>query len=213
MWEMIRAGNVMMVPLGLCSLIGMAVFLERSWALRRRRYIVPEVVEAVETLPAARDLGVTRAILARNPGPFARIVAAGLDHAGDDWQIIRDVLEESGRQEAVLITRRLGVLEVIAAVAPLLGLLGTVTGMIRVFGVVSTVGLGDPEHLSGGIAEAMVTTAAGLIIGIPSLVAYHWLQGRAEAIIFDLERYASRLLDMLRTRRAGGAADGDGEAA
>jgi len=209
MWELIRAGNIMMIPLGLCSLIGLAVFLERSYALRLRRYVVPEVVEAVETLPAARDLAVTRAILERNPGPFARIVQTGLDHAGDEWQIIRDVLQESGRQEAVGITRRLGVLEVIAAVAPLLGLLGTVTGMIRVFGVVSTVSLGDPEHLSSGIAEAMVTTAAGLIIGIPSLVAFYWLQGRADAIIFELERYASRLLDTLRVRsRTAAVVDG-----
>ncbi len=213
MWELIRAGNIMMLPLGLCSLIGLAVFLERTYALRRRRYIVPEVVEAVETLPAATDLAVTRAILERNPGPFATIIAAGLDHADDDWPIIRDVLQESGRQEAVRIMRRLGVLEVIAAVAPLLGLLGTVTGMIRVFGVVSSVGLGDPEHLSGGIAEAMVTTAAGLIIGIPSLVAFHWLQGRAEAIIFELERYASQLLDTLRTRSRRRQGERSGEVA
>jgi biopolymer transport protein ExbB len=144
---------------------------------------------------------VARAILDRNPGPFANVVRAGLDHADHDWQIVRDVLQETGRQEAVRIQRHLNILEVVAATAPLLGLLGTVTGMIRVFSGISAVGLQDPEVLSGGISEAMVTTAAGLIIGIPSLVAYHWLQGRADAVIFELERYASQVLGTLRERR------------
>ncbi len=201
MWELIRAGNVMMIPLGIFSLVGLTVFLERVIALRRHKIIYPEVVEAVATLPASDNYDIAYAIIDRNPGPFATVVRAGLDHAEDEWQIVRDVLQEAGRQEAVKLTRNLNILEIVAAVAPLLGLLGTVTGMIRVFATISTLGLGNPEHLSSGISEAMVTTAAGLIIGIPTLVAYHWLQGRADAIIFDLERYASQTLDYLRQRR------------
>ena len=204
MWELIRSGNVMMIPLGLCSLVGLAVFLERLVALRRGRIIFPEVAEAVETLEASRDFGMAYAILDRRPGPFASIVRAGLDHADADWQIVRDVLQERGRQEAVRLSRYLNELEAVAAVAPLLGLLGTVTGMIRVFAAVRDAGLGNPEVLSGGISEAMITTAAGLIIGIPSLVAYHWLQGRADGIIFEMEQYGSKLLDTLRRRRDGG---------
>ncbi len=213
MWELIRAGNVMMIPLGLCSLIGLTIFLERLFALRRQRIIFPEVVEAVATLPAGDNHAIAYAILDRNPGPFASVVRAGLDHADYEWQIVRDVLQETGRQEAVRLVRNLNILEIVAAVAPLLGLLGTVTGMIRVFSAISAVGLGDPEHLSGGISEAMVTTAAGLIIGIPALVGHHWLQGRADAIIFDLERYASETLGHLRGRTARRrAAVADGEA-
>jgi len=213
MWELIRAGNVMMIPLGLCSLIGLTVFLERLFALRRHRIIFPEVAEAVETLPASDSHDIAYAIIDRYPGPFANVVRAGLDNAEHDWQIVRDVLQETGRQEAVRLVRNLNILEIVAAVAPLLGLLGTVTGMIRVFASISTLGLGDPEHLSGGISEAMVTTAAGLIIGIPALVAHHWLQGRADAIIFDLERYASQILGHLRERglrRDRSAAGGEG---
>ncbi|MCB1151220.1 MotA/TolQ/ExbB proton channel family protein [bacterium] len=201
MWELIRSGNVMMIPLGLCSLVGLTVFLERLYALRRGRIVYPEVAEAVATLDAGPDLGVAKAILDRKPGPFSNIVRAGLDHADDDWTIVRDVLQEAGRQEAVRISRNLGVLETVAAVAPLLGLLGTVFGMIRVFSAVSSAGLGDPELLSGGISEAMITTAAGLIIGIPALVAYNWLRGRADAIIFELEQHATSLLDGLRRRK------------
>ena len=205
MWEMIQAGRSMMYPIGFASLVGLAVILERLYVLRQGRIIVPEIAEAVETLSASQDLSVAYAICNRRPGPFANVVKAGLDHAENDWTIIRSVLEETGRQEATRLTRRLGVLETVAAVAPLLGLLGTVLGMIRVFATISSAGLGNPETLSSGISEAMVTTAAGLIIGIPALVAYNWLNGRADRIIFDLELYSSKVLDTLRRRQVPGA--------
>ncbi len=201
MWELIRAGNLTMIPLGLCSLIALTAFIERYFALRRSRILLPEVAGAVATLHAADDFVVARAILARNPGPFAAVVKVGLDHADHDWQIVRDVLQEAGRQEAVRISRHLNILEVVAAVAPLLGLLGTVSGLIRLFGDVRTQGLGDAAMLSGGISEAMITTAAGLVIGIPALVGFHWLRGRADGIIFELEQYAAQILDTLRDRR------------
>jgi biopolymer transport protein ExbB len=208
MWDLILAGRYLMIPIAVCSLIGLAVFLERLYVLRRRRILVPEIASAVQTLPRASDFSVAYAVCDRHPGPFANVVRAGLDHAGTDWEITRDVLQETGRQEAVRLTRNLRVLETVAAVAPLLGLLGTVVGMIRVFAAVSQTGLGDPELLSSGISEAMVTTAAGLIVGIPSLVAYNWLEGRAHGIIFDIEVHATRLLDTLRQRRERPAAEG-----
>lgn len=201
MWELILAGRYMMIPIALCSLVGVAVVLERMMVLRRRRIVIPEIASAVDTLPQASDFSVAHAVCERHPGPFANVVRAGLDHADNDWEITRDVLQETGRQEAVRLTRNLRVLETVAAVAPLLGLLGTVVGMIRVFGGITQVGLGNPEQLSGGISEAMVTTAAGLIVGIPALVAHNWLEGRASGIIFEIEVYATRVLDTLRARR------------
>lgn len=211
MWQWILAGRSMMIPIGLASLVGLAVVIERLLVLRRGRIIVPEIAAAVDTLDSGRDLSVAYALCQGRPGPFANIVKAGLDHADSDWTVIRDVLQEAGRREATLLTRRLGVLETVAAVSPLLGLLGTVLGMIRIFAAVSNAGIGDPEALSGGISEAMVTTAAGLFIGIPALVAYNWLNARADRLIFELETYASRLLDSLRRRRLG-AGDGAGRA-
>ncbi len=201
MWEMILAGRYMMIPILLASLVGLAVLIERIYVLRQGSVIVPEIAEAVMTLSASQDLSVAYAICDRRPGPFATLVKSGLDHSNNDWTIIRDVLEETGRQEAMRLTRRLGVLETVAAVSPLLGLLGTVLGMIRVFATISAAGLGNPETLSSGISEAMVTTAAGLIIGIPALVAYNWLNGRADRIIFELEFYSSKVLDTLRRRQ------------
>ncbi len=207
MWEMILAGRYMMIPITLASLVGLAVIIERVIVLQHNKIVVPEIAEAVETLNASPNLAVAEAICNRRPGPFANIVKVGLEHSENDWTIIRDVLEEAGRQEATLLTRRLGVLETVAAVSPLLGLLGTVLGMIRVFATIGGAGIGNPEILAAGISEAMVTTAAGLIIGIPSLVAYNWLNGRADRIIFDLEFYSSKVLDVLRrrqTREGGG---------
>jgi len=212
MWEMILAGRYMMIPITLASLIGLAVVIERLYVLRRGRIIVPEIAEAVETLSASNDLAVAYAICERRPGPFANVIKAGLDNADHDWTIIRDVLQETGRQEATRLTRRLGVLETVAAVSPLLGLLGTVLGMIRVFTTISAAGLGNPETLSGGISEAMVTTAAGLIIGIPALVAYNWLNGRADRIIFDMEFYSSKVLATLRLRKDAAVLDRGGSA-
>ncbi|MBD3222102.1 MotA/TolQ/ExbB proton channel family protein [bacterium] len=208
MWDLILAGRYVMIPIALCSLVGLAVFLERLWVLRRRRVVVPEIASAVDTLGAATDDSVAYAVCQRHPGPFANVVKAGLDHADAEWEITRDVLQETGRQEAVRLTRNLRVLETVAAVAPLLGLLGTVVGMIRVFAGISQVGLGNPEQLSSGISEAMVTTAAGLIVGIPSLVAHNWLESRALGIVFEIEVYATRLLDTLRNRRARAMAEG-----
>jgi biopolymer transport protein ExbB len=201
MWEWIVAGRTMMIPIGLASLVGLAVVIERLIVLRRGRIIVPEIAAAVDTLDSGRDLSVAHALCQGRPGPFANIVRAGLDHADSDWTVIRDVLQEAGRREATLLTRRLGVLETVAAVSPLMGLLGTVLGMIRIFASLSSAGISNPEALSGGISEAMVTTAAGLFIGIPALVAYNWLNSRADGLIFELETYASRLLDSLRRRR------------
>ena len=105
MWEMILAGRYMMIPIGLASLVGLAVLLERLYTLRQHRIVVPEIVEAVETLRASEDFSVAYAILDRRPGPLATIVRAGLDHAEDNWQVTRDVLQEAGRPEAKRLMR------------------------------------------------------------------------------------------------------------
>lgn len=201
LWHWIVAGRTMMVPIAAASFIGLAVIIERLFVLRRTRIIVPELAAAIDMLGATRDLTAAYTLCQGRPGPFANIVKAGLDHAESDWTVIRDVLQETGRREATLLTRRLGVLETVAAISPLMGLLGTVLGMIRIFAAVSSAGIGNPEALSGGISEAMVTTAAGLFIGIPALVAYNSLDARADRLIFDLETYASKLLDALRRRQ------------
>jgi len=130
----------------------------------------------------------------------------GLEYASEPWDVMRDALIDAGRQRTPLLERRLVWLRTIAEAAPLLGLLGTVLGMIKMFGSISLAGLGDPNALSGGISEAMLTTAVGLGIGIPTLVAYNLLSARAEALISEIEAHASLLVGRLRPRTQAGEA-------
>jgi len=200
MWEFLLRGGPIMIPLGLCSVLAATVAVERSLSLRRGRVLPREIVNVIESVEAGKDLSVAIAICERNPGVFSSITRAGLERAGEPWQSIRDAIMDAGRQETPRIEKHLVWLETVAAVAPLLGLLGTVLGMIKVFSSISAQGLGDPQVLSEGISEAMITTAVGLAIGIPTLVAYNYLAARSESLISEIETLASRLIVRLRPR-------------
>jgi biopolymer transport protein ExbB len=123
---------------------------------------------------------------------------AGLENVDQGWEVMRDAVIDAGRQETPAISRHLFWLQTVAQAAPLLGLLGTVFGMIQMFSAVSLSGLGDPQVLSGGIGVAMLTTAEGLCIGIPALFAYNYLSSRSESLIADIEALATRLVSRLR---------------
>ncbi len=194
---LINAGPVM-IPLALCSLLAGTITLERIFALRRSKVLPKEIVEVVESVRPGKDLSVAIEICRRNPGVFSHIMRVGLQRATEPWQEMRDAVIDAGRQETPLLERNLVWLETIAQVAPLLGLLGTVLGMIKVFAAISVAGLGDPQALSEGISEAMITTAVGLAIGIPTLVAYNLIASRADGLITEIEAYASRLVTRLR---------------
>lgn len=194
MWNTILQGGVLMIPLAACSVLGLWVVIDRMWHLRRQRIVKPEIVNLIDTLQAPRDLPLARSICERNPGAFSALVLTALDHRDRTREEMREAVEDQGRQEVARLERGLGLLETIAAIAPLLGLLGTVLGMIEVFDVVSRQGAGQAQSLSGGISEALITTATGLAIGIPSLVAYNWLVGRAETLVLDLEAHTNRLM-------------------
>jgi len=187
-----------MIPLGVCSLLGATICFERMLALRRSRVLPREILSVLDSVRPGRDLQMAVEICERNPGVLSDILGAGLAHAGEGWQSVREAVLDAGRQQAPRIEAHLVWLETIAAVAPLLGLLGTVVGMIKVFSAISTHGLGDPQVLSGGISEAMITTAVGLAIGIPSLIAFNLLSARAEHLIVEMENQASRLVTLLR---------------
>lgn len=197
MWETLTHGGILMIPLAACSVLAMWVAIDRAWHLRRDRVVRPEIVHLIDTLTGPGDVPLARSICERNPGPFSTIIRTALDHRDRGRGEIREIVEDQGRQEVARLERGLGLLETIAAIAPLLGLLGTVFGMIQVFDVVSEQGAGQAQSLSGGIAEALITTAAGLSIGIPSLVAYNYLTGKAEALVLEIEGHANRLIQKL----------------
>jgi biopolymer transport protein ExbB len=195
---LLSAGPVM-IPLALCSLLAGTITVERIFALRRMKVLPKEIVEVVESVQAGKDLTVAIEICRRNPGVFSHIMRVGLERAKEPWQEMRDAVIDTGRQETPQLERNLVWLETIAQAAPLLGLLGTVLGMIKVFAAISVAGLGDPQALSSGISEAMITTAVGLAIGIPTLVAYNLASSRASNLITEIEAYASRLVTRLRS--------------
>jgi biopolymer transport protein ExbB len=197
-WQFLVRGGPVMIPLGLCSAVAATITFERILALRRGQVLPREIVSVVESVAPGRDLQIALDVCSRNPGVFSDIMRVGLEHAGDGWQAARDAILDAGRQHTPRIERHLVWLETVATAAPLLGLLGTVTGMMKVFGSISAQGLGDPHVLSAGIAEAMITTAVGLGIGIPALVAFNLLSARAEAWIVEIENQASLLVSRLR---------------
>jgi biopolymer transport protein ExbB len=201
MFEFLASGGPIMIPLGICSVLAVILTVERALALRRSVVLPREILHLAEAAGPGKDFSMAISICARNPGVFSDILKVGLEHANDSVEVARESVLDAGRQETPRLERRLVWLETIAQAAPLLGLLGTVLGMIKTFASISASGLGDPQVLSEGISEAMITTATGLAIGIPTLVAHNLLAARAEAYVVEIEAQATRLLSRLRGRR------------
>jgi biopolymer transport protein ExbB len=197
-WELFEQGGLMMYPLTLCSVLALAISLERGLSLRRKRIIRPEIVGVVENIQGPEDVGLAQSVCGQYKGPFAQVMRAGLDNRHLPQDEIRESILDQGRQEMGALQKGLVVLETVASVSPLLGLLGTVLGMIKVFQEISEVGIGQGNLLAGGIAEAILTTAAGLFIAIPSLVFYNYFSNKAETLILEIEKYSNALLKKLR---------------
>jgi biopolymer transport protein ExbB len=203
--ELIAKSGPVVYALALFSLIATVVSIERFLALRRGRVMPRHLVDMLESIQPGKDLTVAIDMCRRNPGVLADVMRAGLENADRPWDVMRDAVLDAGRQETPLLERNLFWLQTVAQGAPLLGLLGTVFGMIKMFAATSLQGLGDAKVLSEGISEAMFTTAEGLCIGIPALVAYNYLGARAERYILEIEAYASQLVARLRPEQPGAA--------
>lgn len=198
MMDLVEKSGPVFFPLALCSLVATAVTIERFIALRRSRVLPPQIVGVVEAIQPGKDLSLALEICRRNPGVLSDILRAGLENANQRWEVMRDAVIDAGREGTPAVERHLFWLQTVAQASPLLGLLGTVFGMIQMFSAVSLSGLGDPQVLSKGISVAMLTTAEGLCIGIPTLVVYNYLTSRSESLIAEIETYAGRMVARLR---------------
>lgn len=196
-WDFLAKGGIIMIPLFLCSIAGLAVVIEKCFTLRRRKIIVPEVVSVLENVRGSGDIALAVSICEKHHGPFANIIRSTLENHRLPREEIKEYLLDQGRQEVHQLEKGLGILETVAGVAPLLGLLGTVLGILKVFNVISQMGVGQATALAGGISEALITTIAGLFIGIPALVAYNFFSGRAEALVLEIEKYSNHLLNRI----------------
>ena len=184
-----------MWPIILCSIVTVAIVLERLWTLQDRRVLPPDLMQKVWKLVESHQINdkVIRAL--EQNSPLGRLLAVGLENRHRPREILMERLEDTGRHVVYELERYLNTLGTIAGVSPLLGLLGTVTGIIKAFNAIYAGGAGDPRMLSGGIAEALVATAAGLCVAIPSLIAYRYLRGRVERIVVEMEKSALQLVD------------------
>ena len=198
MLELIAKSGPIFYALALCSLLASVVAIERLIALSRGRVMPRHILDVLESIKSRKDLSVAIEMCRRNPGVLADVMRAGLENAERPWEEMRDAVLDAGRQETPTLERNLYWLQTVAQAGPLLGLLGTVFGMIKMFAATSLSGLGDARTLSDGISQAMFTTAEGLCIGIPALFAYNYLAARAERYIVEIETYASRLVARLR---------------
>lgn len=181
-----------MWPLSLFSLVTLAIIIERAINLRASRILDPKIVERVTALAEGGRADRALEVCRQNPAIFTNIVLAGLEIADQGELVAKDAVEDAGRRETNRLSRYLGALGTIAAVSPLIGLLGTVTGMIQVFDTIARAGAGQAAELSGGISQALITTATGLLVAIPSLIAHSVFSGKVQSLITDLENAALR---------------------
>ena len=195
--EWLMGGGPIMVPIFICSVIALAVILERMVSLRRSRIMRSELIEVIEAVRGPEDLQVIYNRCNVIQGPFSNIIKRTISntHLSREEKVLD--IQATGRQEARALERMLVVLEIITAITPLLGLLGTVLGMSQVFDVISEVGLGQTKAFSGGIAQALRTTIIGLGVAIPSLIAYSSFDRKVDNLILEMEKYSMSLLNKI----------------
>ena len=195
--EFLGKGGFMMYPLLLSSIIGLSITIEKMITLKRSKVIVPEIVSVLENIKNYDDIELAKSICNQHKGSFANIIQVGLNNKDLPKEEIKEVLNDSGRQEVYSLEKGLGILETIAGIAPLMGLLGTVIGILKVFDVIQTKGMGHANMMAGGISEALITTIIGLAIGIPALIVYNYFTNKAEGLILTIEKYSSGMLRKL----------------
>jgi biopolymer transport protein ExbB len=198
MYELFLKGGILMYPIAFCSIIAVGIFLERMWVLRRGRVLPRDFLIEVEDLVMRRKRPEAISLCKRNNSSIAHVVRVGIENYGKKRDVIKEKIEEVGRREAASLERYINVIGTIAGVSPLLGLLGTVSGMIKSFNIISMRGVADPASLAGGISEALITTAAGLVVAIPTFVIYRYLSNKADSLILEMEENSIRMVDLVK---------------
>ena len=191
-------GGWLMIPIAICSFIAAAIIVERWLSLRRARVNTGTLMNRVRQALRGGEVGRALDVCEETPGPVAGLLKEGIQRAGASRSLIRETVQSAGKAELYKLERGLDSLATVASVAPLIGFLGTVTGMIRAFMEIQSLGgQVNANVLAGGIWEALMTTAAGLTVGIPALIFYNWLVGRVQQFVFEMERSSMELLDLL----------------
>ncbi len=202
MLELVMAGGWPMIPLVLLSALAVALIAERAWTLRRTRVMPPKLGAEVRAWAARGALDPAHIDSLRQTSPLGALLAAVLDMRARPREHMRERVEDVGRHLVHRMERYLNTLGTIAAAGPLLGLFGTVVGMIEMFLGILDHGIGDVNQLAGGIGKALICTATGMIVAIPALIAHRWYRGRIAEYIVDMEHEAIALMDVVEPRPA-----------
>ncbi len=197
MLEIVKSGGWLMVPIILSSIVALAISAERAWALQKRRICPTHLLAQIWGWIKKKELNKEKIKQLQANSPLGRILAAGLNNRHHERAVMKEVIEEAGRQEVIELERFLNTLGTIAVITPLLGLLGTVIGMIKVFTAITLQGVGNAADLSGGISEALITTAAGMAVAIPSLIFYRYYQRKVDELVILMEHESLKLVEVL----------------
>jgi len=200
-FEIIKSGGWMMLPIILCSIAAMAIIVERFWSLQKKKILPPELVPQVWRLSRDKKLDEITLRRLKTSSPLGCVLAAGLANKNHGRDVMKECIEEAGRRVVHDLDRFLNTLGTIAQIGPLLGLLGTVFGMIDIFSSLMQHGSGDPTVLAGGISVALITTAAGLTVGIPSLIFHRYFERLVDEYVVEMEAEALKLIDILHGDR------------
>ncbi len=201
MLELFQAGGFLMYPILLCSIFAAGIIAERLWTLQTKKVIPQQLMTGIWNLLEKNQLTDKNILEIERGSPLGKVLAAGLINRHLTRELVRESIEETGRFVTHDLEKFLNTLGTISTITPLLGLLGTVIGMIKVFTAITTVGVGDPTVLAGGISEALITTAAGLSVAIPSLIFYRFLKRKIDELIVGMEQEAMKLVEVLHGER------------
>ncbi|MDC8015202.1 MotA/TolQ/ExbB proton channel family protein [Tahibacter soli] len=196
------AGGWALAPILVCSAMALAIILERFWTLRRKAVIPPELGEQVRAWARTRKLDPSHIDTLSKNSPLGELLAAALNVRNRPREIIKERIEDTGRHVVHRLERFLNTLGTIALISPLLGLLGTVIGLIRMFLAVMVHGIGDAQQMAGGIGEALVCTALGLVVAVPAYVFHRFFRSKVAGLVVGMEKEATSLLDELAAQSA-----------
>lgn len=196
-WKLFHDGGPLMFPIFICSVTALAIIFERLWMLRRKRIIEDGLIKEAISLMKSGKYAEAKALLEASDTSMARVVIAGMSKSGHGRSEIREAMEDAGKQEGYNMSQFVNMLGGIAGITPLIGFLGTVYGMIISFNVIAQEGVGRAGEVAGGIAMALITTAAGLTVAVPSYIAYRYFLARVDNMLGQMEECSIKFLDYI----------------
>jgi len=198
--QIIQKSGLFIYPLILCSIVGLAIFIQKFWQLRDKNILPERFLELLYNFLNQGEIKEAALLCHENSSSISRIAAAGINSRTSEKEELIELLEQAGQNEAIDMGRYIEGLGAISTVSTLLGLLGTISGMIKIFSVISTQDIVNPPALAGGISEALYTTAIGLSIAIPAFIAYKYIAGRYEELVTTLEQESKKIAELISTK-------------